>query len=184
VDWAQRISADIQRVYIEVGETDQVTRTVQFAAQADEDQLLGPFAITLESLQSDFGTWQIPWGEINRFQRLTGEVVQKPDDNKSSLPVGFASATWGMLPSYNSRKFEGTHKRYGVSGNSFICAVEFGKKIKAKSLLAGGQSGDPASPHFWDQAEMYTKGLFKDVLFYREDVEKNIQKKYHPGQSN
>lgn len=184
VDWAQRISADIQRVYIEVGEVDQVTRTTQFAAQAEEDQLLGPFAATLQSLQSAFGTWQMPWGEVNRFQRLTGEVVQKPDDNKASLPVGFASATWGMLPSYNSRKFEGTQKRYGVSGNSFICAVEFGKKIKAKSLLAGGQSGDPASPHFWDQAEMYTKGLFKEVLFYREDVEKHIQKKYHPGQSH
>ncbi len=182
VDWAQRLTSEIQRVYIEVGEVDQVTRTIQFAAQADEDQLLGPFAATLQSLQSGFGSWLVPWGEINRFQRLTGEVVQKPDDTKSSLPVGFASATWGMLPSYNSRKFEGTQKLYGVSGNSFVCAVEFGKKIKAKSLLAGGQSGDPASPHFWDQAEMYAEGKFKDVLFYREDVEKHIQKKYHPGQ--
>jgi len=79
-------------------------------------------------------------------------------------------------------KFEGTQKRYGVHGNSFVCAVEFGKKIKAKSLLAGGQSGNPASPHFWDQAEMYAEGRFKDVLFYKEEVEKHIRKKYHPGQ--
>ena len=182
VDWAQRLTSEIQKVYIEVGEADQVSRTIQFAAQANEDKLLGPFAATIESLQSAFGSWRIPWGEINRFQRLTGDVVQKPDDTKSSLPVGFASATWGMLPSYNSMKFEGTQKRYGVHGNSFVCAVEFGKKIKAKSLLAGGQSGNPASPHFWDQAEMYAEGRFKDVLFYKEEVEKHIRKKYHPGQ--
>ena len=87
-----------------------------------------------------------------------------------------------MLPSYNSRPYAGTNKRYGVSGNSFICAVEFGPRIKAKSLLAGGNSGDPASKHFSDQAEMYTQGKFKEVLFYKEDVLKNAERTYHPGQ--
>lgn len=182
VDWAQRLSGDIQKIYVDAGEADQVAKTKQFAADATEDQLLAPFAATLEYLQSTFGTWRLPWGDINRFQRLSGDVVQSPDDQKPSLPVGFASATWGMLPSYNSRKFDGTQKRYGVSGNSFVCAVEFGKKIKAKSVLAGGQSGDPLSPHFKDQSEMYTKGIFKEVLFYREDVEKHIEKKYRPGE--
>jgi acyl-homoserine-lactone acylase len=87
-----------------------------------------------------------------------------------------------MLPSYNSRYYENTQKRYGVSGNSFICAVEFGPKIKAKSLLAGGESGNPTSKHFNDQLEMYTKGKFKDVLFYKEDVLKNAERTYHPGE--
>ena len=96
--------------------------------------------------------------------------------------MGYASALWGMLPSYNSRVYPNTKKRYGISGNSFICAVEFGPKIKAKSLLAGGESGDSKSPHFKDQAEMYTKGQFKDVLFYKEDVLKNAEKSYHPGE--
>ena len=73
-------------------------------------------------------------------------------------------------------------KRYGYNGNSFICAVEFGKKVKAKSLLAGGQSGNPASKHFSDQAEMYTKGIFKDVLFYKEDVLKHVERQYRPGE--
>jgi len=71
---------------------------------------------------------------------------------------------------------------YGVNGNSFICAVEFGKKIKAKSLLAGGESSDPLSKHFFDQAEMYSKGKFKDVLFYKEDVLQHAEKTYHPGE--
>jgi acyl-homoserine lactone acylase PvdQ len=77
---------------------------------------------------------------------------------------------------------QGTKLRYGNSGNSFICAIEFGKRIKAKSLLAGGESGDPSSKHFTDQAEMYTKGQFKEVLFYKEDVLKHVEKKYHPGE--
>lgn len=182
IEWAQKLQSTIQKVYIDEGEDDQVVRTKLFASSASQEDLLQPLLIVVDYLESTYGTWQVPWGDINRFQRLTGDVVQKPDDTKSSLPVPFASASWGMLPSYNSRRFEGTHKRYGVSGNSFICAVEFGPKIKAKSLLAGGQSGDPNSPHFFDQAEMYTLGKFKEVLFYREDVEKNIVRKYHPSQ--
>ncbi|MEP7253506.1 MAG: penicillin acylase family protein, partial [Ginsengibacter sp.] len=89
---------------------------------------------------------------------------------------------WGMLPSYASAYFPGTKKRYGVGGNSFICAVEFGKRIQAKSLLAGGESGHPDSKHFTDQAGMYSKGKFKDVLFYKEDVVKNAERTYHPGE--
>ncbi len=94
----------------------------------------------------------------------------------------FASASWGMLPSYSSRYFPSTKLRYGVHGNSFVCAVEFGEKIKAKSLLAGGQSGDPNSRHFTDQLEMYANGKFKDVLFYKEDVLKHAEKQYHSGE--
>ncbi len=104
------------------------------------------------------------------------------NDDAPGLPVGFASGIWGMLPSYNSRYFPGSMKRYGVSGNSFVCAVEFGPRVKAKSLLAGGNSGDPASPHFKDQALMYTQGKFKDVLFYKEDVLKQAKKTYQPGE--
>jgi len=128
-----------------------------------------------------YGKWQIPWGDINRFQRVSGSISQQYDDAKPSVGVGYASALWGMLPSYNSRYYPGTNKRYGVSGNSFICAVEFGKTIKAKSLLAGGESGDPLSKHFNDQLEMYSQGKFKEVLFYKEDVMKHAEKIYHPG---
>lgn len=182
VEWAQKLSPAIQRVYIDEGETDQVQKTAQFAATARPEQLLAPLKEVLGELTRRWGTWQMPWGDINRFQRITGDIVSQYDDRQPSIPVPFASATWGQLPSYNSRYYQGTAKRYGVSGNSFICAVEFGKRIKAKSLLAGGQSGDPASPHFKDQAEMYAKGQFKDVLFYKEDVVKAAKRTYHPGE--
>lgn len=182
IEWAQKLGGEIQKIYIDEGEDDQVTRTKKFVAVATADQLLKPFAQAIKDLKSKYGTWQKAWGDINRFQRLTGDLQGKYDDAQPSIPMGYASALWGMLPSYNSRIYPNTKKRYGISGNSFICAIEFGPKIKAKSLLAGGESGDPKSPHFKDQAEMYTKGQFKDVLFYKEDVLKNAEKSYHPGE--
>jgi len=182
IEWAQKLNAAIRRVYIDAGEVDQVLATKNFAANAKVADLITPLRQTIADLKLKFGAWKMPWGELNRYQRLTGELVQLYSDDKASIPVGFTASVWGMLPAYASNYFPGTKKRYGVGGNSFICAVEFGKKVTAKSLLAGGESGNPDSPHFGDQAEMYTKGVFKEVLFYKEDAEKHVEKKYHPGE--
>lgn len=182
VEWAQRLNSAIRKIYIEDGEDDQVTSTKRFAATATAGQLVIPFLETVNQLKQQFGTWEVQWGDVNRYQRISNDLNQNFDDRQLSYPVPFASALWGMLPSYNSRSFPGTKKRYGFHGNSFICAVEFGEKIKAKSLLAGGNSGNPNSSHFKDQLEMYTKGQFKDVLFYKEDVMKHAERTYHPGE--
>lgn len=183
VEWGQRILPVIFRTkIIDDEEADQVDKANYFAANAKPEDLLLPLLATINDLQNKFGRWQMPWGEINRFQRISSDIDNKFDDSKPSIPVGFVSSTWGMLPSYTSRGYPGTKKRYGVNGNSFICAVEFGKKIKAKSLLAGGNSGDVTSPHFFDQGEMYSKGQFKDVLFYKDDVLKHVERGYHPGE--
>jgi len=181
MEWAPRINRDIQNVYIDQGERDQVTKTIEFAKSAKPELLLAPLKTTVDDLKKRFGKWQMPWGEVNRFQRLTGQVNEKYDDMAPSYPVAFGSALWGQLPSFRSNQFD-THKRYGYSGNSFVCVVEFGKRIKAKSVLAGGNSGNPKSKHFNDQAAMYAKGEFKDVLFYKEDVLKNMERKYKPGE--
>ncbi len=182
IEWAQKLTASIQRIYIDEGCDDQVTLVKKFAATATAKELLPPLLAVIKELKKKFGKWDVAWGDINRYQRISSDIIQKYKDDQPSYPVGFASASWGQLPSYNSRYYPGTNKRYGVSGNSFICAVEFGKKIKAKSLLAGGNSGDPSSKHFTDQLEMYTKGKFKDVLFYKEDVLQHAEKTYHPGE--
>ena len=152
------------------------------ATDATPAQHLASLARASAKLQADFGNWKTPWGEINRFQRLTGDIVQPFDDAKPSIPVGFASATWGSLAAIGMTTPTKMKRIYGDRGNSFVAVVEFGPRIKAKSVLAGGESGDPTSKHFNDQAEMYAKGQFKDVLFYREDVEKHAERTYHPGQ--
>ena len=182
IETAQKMNPMITKVYVEEGEIDQVLATKKFAASASKEDLLLPLLKTINELKTKFGNWQMSWGELNRFQRLTGDMNEKYDDDLPSLAIGRASALWGCLPSFNSKYMEGTKKRYGVGGNSFICAVEFGEKIKAKSLLAGGNSGDKNSKHFSDQAQMYQQGKFKDVLFYREDVLKNVERRYWVGE--
>ena len=182
IEWGQKIITAMMRSEEDFEDLDQVDRTRKFAEKASAKTLLDPLLVTVKELNARFNNWKIGWGEINRYQRLTGNVNEKFDDNAPSLPVGMAASTWGSLPSYVSRNMYGTKKRYGFNGNSFICAVEFGKKIKAKSLLAGGVNNQPSNKHFGDQAEMYTKGIFKDVLFYKEDVLKNAERSYHPGE--
>jgi acyl-homoserine lactone acylase PvdQ len=182
VDWGRQLTPVLQRFRGDGGDADQVEKTRIFAAGASVKELAVPLLNAVRELEKRFGKWQIPWGEINRYQRLTNDLDERFDDSQLSLPVGFASAQWGMLAAYSSRSFAGTNKRYGFSGASFVCAVEFGKKLKAKSLLTGGESGDPSSKHFTDQALMYTKGQFKDVLFYKEDVLKHVERTYHPGE--
>ena len=183
VEWGEKLLPGISLVQVAGREEDdQVGRTKQFAITAPANDLLQPLLETINELENKYGRWQVPWGRINRFQRISADIDNKFDDGKPSIPIGFVSSTWGMLPSYASHSFPGTKKRYGVNGNSFICAVEFGKKIKARSLLAGGESGNEHSVHFFDQAQMYSKGQFKDVLFYKEDVLQHVERIYHPGE--
>jgi acyl-homoserine-lactone acylase len=137
-------------------------------------------AAAVAKLGRDFGRWQMPWGDINRYQRLTDDIVQPFDDDKPSLPVGFASSNWGALASFDTTYPRKTRKIYGSVGNSFVAAVEFGPTIRAKAIMSGGESGDPASPHFTDQALMFTQGKFRDVLFYPEDVAAHAQRRYRP----
>lgn len=182
IEWAYKLDPIIQKVYVEEGELDQVQNTQNFAKNASPDQLIPQLQIVVNELKTKFGTWQIPWGEINRFQRLSGDINLVYNDAFESVPIGYGPALWGSLPAYKSNYQKDSKKRYGFNGNSFVCAVEFGPKIKAKSLLTGGNSSDPKSKHFYDQAEMYRKGQFKDVLFYKDDVQKNAEKTYHPGE--
>ncbi len=140
------------------------------------------FEETINMLESDFGTWHVPWGEVNRYQRLNGDIRQPFDDTKPSIPIGFASGRWGALAAYGARYHNNTKKIYGTRGNSFVAVVEFGDKVTAKSILAGGQSGDPDSPHFNDQMERYANQEWKNVAFYKEDVLERAQKTYHPGE--
>ena len=161
-----------------------ITRLGRFdymSKTADPEERLEVFQTAIKKLAEDFGSWKTPWGEFNRFQRLDGKINQEFDDSKPSIAVGMASGSWGALASYGTRFGKDTKRQYGTSGNSFVAVVEFGDKVKAKSILAGGQSGDPNSPHFDDQAQRYADGEFKEVAFYREDVEKRATKTYKPG---
>jgi acyl-homoserine lactone acylase PvdQ len=149
-----------------------------------EEERLDQFASAVLKIQEDFGRWDTPWGEINRFQRMNGDIDMTFDDSAESIPVGMTTATWGALAAYGMRGKHDVKRIYGTRGNSFVAVVEFGEKVKAKTMLAGGQSGDPNSPHFYDQAQRYADIQFKDAAYYREDVDKRAKRKYKPGFAN
>ena len=180
VRWGQKIMLKVPKAIQSGGETDVVINLTQFAEHGDAQVQASAFLDVLRELSEQWGTWQVKWGEMNRFQRISNQDPVVFKDDEPSLAVPFTSSAWGQLPSYTSKPMSGTKKWYGVNGNSFICAVEFGPKIKAKSLLAGGESGELGNPHFFDQAHMYTEGKFKQVLFDQSEVVKQAKVKYHP----
>jgi acyl-homoserine-lactone acylase len=149
--------------------------------KAPAQLLLQSLAAASDRLTTDFGTWKTPWGDINRFQRLTGDIVEPFNDAAPSIPVGFTSSLWGSLASFGARPYPGTKKWYGTSGNSFVAVVEFGDKVRAKAVTAGGESGNPSSRHFNDQAKRYSTGDLRDVYFYPSDLKGHIEREYHPG---
>jgi acyl-homoserine-lactone acylase len=144
-------------------------------------QRLEGLAAAVDKLTADFGRWDTSWGEINRFQRISSEIVHPFDDAKPSIPVMFTSARWGSLASYGARPYNNTKKWYGTSGNSFVAVVEFGEKVRARAVTAGGESGDPSSKHFNDQAERYATGNLREVYFYPEQLAGRTERSYRPG---
>ncbi|HWK35174.1 penicillin acylase family protein [Sphingomonas sp.] len=138
----------------------------------------------VDRLQREWGGWRVAWGEVNRFQRNDGAIVQTFDDARPSIPVPFASARWGSLASFGARAYPGTRRWYGTSGNSFVAIVEFGPRVRAWGVSAGGESGDPASPHFGDQAKRYADGDLRPIYFYPEDLKGHITHSYRPGPRN
>jgi acyl-homoserine-lactone acylase len=150
--------------------------------RASPDQRLQALAAVVDKLTADFGTWKLPWGDVNRFQRVTGDIVQPFDDAKPSIPVAFTSARWGSLASFGARSYNGSKKIYGTTGNSFLAVVEFGDRVRARAITAGGQSGDPSSPHFNDQAVRYSSGDLREVYFYPDQLQNHTERTYHPGE--
>ena len=151
--------------------------------RATPQQRLEALSAAVDKLTADFGNWATPWGEVNRFQRISPAIVHPFDDSKPSTPVGFASARWGSLASFGARSYNGSKKIYGTSGNSFVAAVEFGKDgVRAKAVTAGGLSSDTASKHFNDQAERYATGNLREVYFYPKQLEGHTERTYKPGQ--
>jgi acyl-homoserine-lactone acylase len=151
------------------------------ARKTSPQEKLEALAAASDTLVAHFGSWQTKWGDINRFQRITGDIVQPFDDTKPSIPVGFTSSRWGSLASFGAARHEGTKKLYGTSGNSFVAVVEFGDSVQARAVTAGGVSGDPASKHFNDQAERYGKGDLREVYFYPSQLKGHTVREYHPG---
>jgi acyl-homoserine-lactone acylase len=145
------------------------------ATRVSQAEMLAALDEGLARLKADFGSWRVPWGEINRYQRNDGAVAQRYDDAKPSTGVPYASAYWGALASFRAERQAGTKRYYGFHGNSFVAVVEFGPRVTARAVMVGGQSGDPASPHFNDQIDRYAAGNLRPVYFWPEDLASKVK---------
>ncbi|HEY3703959.1 MAG TPA: penicillin acylase family protein [Terracidiphilus sp.] len=152
------------------------------ASELGPHDLVQALETASDQLAADFGTWRTPWGEINRFQRLTDELAPKFTDAGASTPVPFVPGGFGSLAAFVGRAYPGTKRWYGNYGNSFVAVVEFGDKVRAKAVTAGGESGDPASSHFGDEAARYASGNLRDVYFYPDELKGHARQTYHPGE--
>jgi acyl-homoserine-lactone acylase len=174
--WAEPLYEEARKAGRPLGET------VSSIGRLPARRRLEALAEAMDRLRREFRRWNVPWGEVNRFQRLTGDIDHPFSDSAPSVPVGFTSGRWGSLASFGAAPRDGSKRWYGTSGNSFVAVVEFGPRVRALAVTAGGESGHPASPHFNDQAERYAKGDLREVYFYPEQLEGHTRRTYRPGE--
>jgi acyl-homoserine-lactone acylase len=180
--WGERIQR-LARSRVPAGKVmDYISLTNFTIEHTTPEEKVAALTETLAELTRDFGNWQVAWGDINRYQRLTGRIQETYDDNQPSLPVAFTSSAWGSLAAFGARTAPNTKKRYGYVGNSFVAVVEFGPRVVARSVVTGGASSQPGSKHFTDQAPLYCEGQYKDIWFYPEDVQRHVERAYRPGE--
>ncbi len=134
------------------------------------------------TLTRDWGTWRVAWGRVNCFQRVSAAISPSFTDAGPCTPVPFTSARWGSLASFGAKPYPGTKRWYGTSGNSFVAVVEFGPRVKAMAVTAGGESGHAGSPHFADEAARYAAGALRPVPFYDHELKGHTERVYRPGE--
>ena len=194
--WDRRWGYDSVATSLAVFWGDQLWREVGGFAQAERmnvpdyiatrvtpEAKLAALSAAVDQLTCDFGDWRTPWQAINRFQRLDDAIQPHFDDARASTPIPFTSAQWGSLASFGAKRWPGTKRYYGTSGNSFVAVVEFGPRTRAWAVTAGGASGDPASPHFADQVDRYAKGNLRAVYLNAADLRGHVTSSYRPGET-
>ena len=154
---------------------------MRLARDTTSEQKLQALVAAVARLEHDFGRWQVAWGEINRIQRISSAINPLHSDEVPSLPVPFAEGNYGSLASLRSEQKPGTKRWYGDYGNSFVAVVEFGRRVRARAVTAGGESGHLGSSHFNDEAQRYASGNLREVYFYPDQLRGHTERTYHPG---
>ncbi|HVR30400.1 MAG TPA: penicillin acylase family protein, partial [Thermoanaerobaculia bacterium] len=151
-----------------------------------------------ERLETLYGSWKVPYGEIHRIQRHAehANAAAVPfDDRLPSLPTAGVRGPLGVaFTLYHTPPADDVpHRklRYGTTGASYMAVIEFqssagsprstGPRVEAATYLHYGQSHDPSSPHFFDQAKLLSERRFKPAWFHWDDVVTHTVRAYRPG---
>jgi acyl-homoserine-lactone acylase len=155
----------------------------RLARDTSAAQKVQALSAAIAGLTHDFGGWQVPWGEVNRLQRINDSIVPQFGDSLPSIPIPFAAAKYGSLASSEMRVPRTTRRHFGNYGNSFVAVVEFGPRgIGARAITVGGESGNPTSPHFNDEALRYASGALREVYFWPGQLKGHTERVYRPGE--
>ena len=139
------------------------------------------FRKAVDLIQADKGTWEVPWGEVMRHQRAADNEQYGVTESAPSFPLAGGSGATGVMFCIWQKPIQDKIMRRSNGGHSYVAIVEFGDTVKAKSIIPYGNSRDPNSPHYTDQAARYAAGKFKSVLFTNDEVKQNLESRYHPG---
>jgi len=179
--------ADLQTAleqWDQIGRNDSVATTLFVLTELRRRTVADPIAALAQvksQLEAAWGTWQVPWGEINRLQRVhTSGTLEPYSDARSSVPIPGAPSLTGTIMTFGAREIPGQKRMYGTVGDTYVSVVEFSKHPQALSLLVFGQSSDPASPHFFDQAPLYSTQRFKPSWFTLKEVRQHRERTYRP----
>jgi penicillin amidase len=153
--------------------------------RVSRDRVKDPLAAlqeVIDSLQRDFGTWKVAWGELNRLQRPDESKAEDFQDSRPSLAVSGVNGNDGAVFTFYAAPMQGQKRRYGVAGGTYISVVEFAPKVRAMSVHTFGASGDPKSRHYTDQSALYARGEFKPAWLTLQDIQAHLEVAYLPGE--
>jgi acyl-homoserine-lactone acylase len=153
------------------------------AQQDDPAVLAAALDSALASLKRDWGTWQVPWGKVNRLQRYDDVDPRAGfrDANRSVAVPGVPGWLGAVFTMYTVPA-DSQRSHYGVAGGTYISAVELGPKVRAVAVHVFGASDNPASPHFFDQAPLFARGEMRPSWLTLDDIKAHLERAYRPGE--
>ncbi|MBV7256982.1 acylase [Pacificimonas sp. WHA3] len=130
------------------------------------------FREAVDYLIRHHGRIDVPWGEVNRLSRgdQSWPLDGAPDILRAAYPAEIADD--GMLRA--------------ATGDSWIAVVEWDEEGNMSADVInqfGAATVDPSSPHYADQAPLFTRKQFRPALRARADIMANAKCIYYPGKT-